>query len=84
MKNKKNRFVSELFLQVSLSWISNFWTFINDNIYTKHEDKTTKENKTWKYKGLNLHYRHLLILKVGQDIKIWRCTYSSMQIKEKW
>ena len=35
-----------------------------------------------KYKGLNLHYKYSLIMKAAQEIKNWRCIYSSLQINK--
>ena len=42
----------------------------------------TEKNEMKKYKGLKLHFNHSLIMKAVQDINIWRCIYSSLQINE--
>ena len=45
------------------------------------QNMQTKKNYK-KYKGLNLHYKHSLIMKAAQEINNWRCIYSSLQINK--
>ena len=55
--------------------------FMADNIYTKHEDKKKMNKKV--YKNIKISTCITLIKKCVQDINIWRCIYSLLQINKK-
>ena len=57
-----------------------FFKFFIMIIFT--QNMQTKKNYIKKYKGLNLHYKHLLIIKAAQEINNFRCIYSSLQINK--
>ena len=63
----------------TLEGLKSFNCFYYDNICTKREDKNKQMKK---YKGLKLHFKHSFVMKAVQDISIWRCIYSSLQINE--